>query len=424
HSPPTHVTLSAVVWSKDGQQLENERRFQIDSNGVQINDEIRVSDGGVFRVRALVTETGRIHDTFITVQIFGQFWRSFRIFFAHFLSLSEPPQVVQLAEHFEGTEGQEATLKCFAKGVPQPLITWLDPNKRNLSSVGGYVVDRNGGALIVSRVRKEEDSGQFTCIAQNTAGEERRTTTFVVLRPPRITSFANKSFDANKESLLECRATGEPTPKLSLRRDGDSRELTAGDPRVTLTTTQEPNEETLLSLRLSQTRREDDGLYFCRASNRGGVVESAGHLEVRFAPDLSRTPATVVKTWNLQPINMTCVADAVPNATIRWWFRGQDLSLSPIGSLYTIESNSAGVSRLHVNSRSATGSAFRDIFGQYRCEAFNSLGADQRVIQLEEAFRPGAILQSTQHLITPTTITFRIMAPSFDSGVSPLPAPT
>ncbi|CAG2122799.1 unnamed protein product, partial [Medioppia subpectinata] len=109
-----------------------------------------------------------------------------------------------------------------------------------------------------------------------------------------------------------------------------------------------------------------------------------------------------------------CVADAIPNATIRWWFRGQDLALQT--NLYQIEPNSAGESRLHVHPRA--GSAQRDIFGAYRCEAFNSLGANDVIIQLEEAFRPGAIMQTLHETITPTTITFRLMAPSFDGGVS------
>ncbi|CAG2122805.1 unnamed protein product, partial [Medioppia subpectinata] len=108
-----------------------------------------------------------------------------------------------------------------------------------------------------------------------------------------------------------------------------------------------------------------------------------------------------------------CVADAIPNATIRWWFRGQDLALQT--NLYQIEPNSAGESRLHVHPRA--GSAQRDIFGAYRCEAFNSLGANDVIIQLEEAFRPGAIMQTLHETITPTTITFRLMAPSFDGGL-------
>ena len=148
---------------------------------------MRETDGGVFRVRALVTETGRLHDAFITVQVYVR---------AH---------VTALPQRFEGTENEETTLKCEARGTPQPLITWLDPNKRNLSSVGGYSVDRNSGALIISRVKKVDDSGLFTCIAENDAGIDQKTTTLVVSRRPTITSFRNESFDQNSQSILECR---------------------------------------------------------------------------------------------------------------------------------------------------------------------------------------------------------------------------
>lgn len=39
--------------------------------------------------------------------------------------------------------------------------------KGNLSSVGGYAVDRNTGTIIISRLKKHEDEGNFTCIAES-----------------------------------------------------------------------------------------------------------------------------------------------------------------------------------------------------------------------------------------------------------------
>lgn len=39
--------------------------------------------------------------------------------------------------------------------------------KGNLSSVGGYAVDRNTGTIVISRLKKHEDEGNFTCIAES-----------------------------------------------------------------------------------------------------------------------------------------------------------------------------------------------------------------------------------------------------------------
>ena len=67
--------------------------------------------------------------------------------------------------------------------------------------------------------------------------------------------------------------------------------MASGDPRVTLEPLVE-REEAVLRMRLNPTvilakvwpeftsclfqSRADDGLYFCRAENRGGVVEATG----------------------------------------------------------------------------------------------------------------------------------------------------
>jgi hypothetical protein len=60
-----------ISWTKEDVNLDKNERYAIDSNGIQINDEVHESDGGLFRVRALVTETGRLHEQFITVQVLG-----------------------------------------------------------------------------------------------------------------------------------------------------------------------------------------------------------------------------------------------------------------------------------------------------------------------------------------------------------------
>ena len=58
---------------KDQKTLEGEStsRYTINSDGIRINGVVNDSDGGRYQVRALVTETGRLHDRYITVQVYG-----------------------------------------------------------------------------------------------------------------------------------------------------------------------------------------------------------------------------------------------------------------------------------------------------------------------------------------------------------------
>ncbi|XP_054168434.1 fasciclin-2-like isoform X2 [Oppia nitens] len=382
-----------LIWTKDGSTLETRKRFEIDSTGLSI-ESVESRDGGVYRVRALVAETGRLHDTFITVQIL------------------EPPKIEFLDPMTSVIESQDATIRCSSRGTPPPLYTWFDSHKRNLSSLGGFSVDRNSGTLLATNFRSE-NSGLFSCFAENAAGSDEKTTLVRVLRRPRVSHFANSSVDQNSEAVIRCHVLGDPKPQLSIRRDGDSRSLATGDPRVSLSVLSgDLIDEQILELRLNPITRKDDGLYFCRGHNDAGIAEMAAHLEVRFAPDMSRTPLTSVKHWDRNPVNITCIADAIPNATIRWFFRGQQILQN---SIYSFVNSESGISRLVVDPRAASQ---RDIYGVYRCEGVNSLGESEIMVGLEEAFRPGIISAVNHESVFPTSITFRLVAPSFDGGMS------
>lgn len=327
------------------------------------------------------------------------------------------PKIVSLPEQHKGIEDEQALLKCEATGSPEPIFTWLDPAKRNLSTVGGYFVDRNTGSLMIPKVNRI-DRGEFTCIAENGAGKVERKTRFDVVVRPTINSFENVSFDSGKESRIICRARGEPRPRITIRRDGINRPYAAGDARVGFEERIE-NDESVLILSLYNTQRTDDGLYYCRAENEGGHAEKVGHLQVRFKPDLSLTPSDTVKTWDMHPANLTCIAESIPNATIQWWYRGRQIykESSTFNSIYTIDDSIAGVSRLHINPRNAAGGQNRDIYGAYKCIGENPLGRDEKYIKLEEAFMPAGITVVSHGKITPTTVSFTLGGPVNDGGL-------
>lgn len=60
-----------VIWTKGNRQLDSNPRYLINSSGLIIKDAITDDDGGLFRISALVTETGATHEKRITVQIYG-----------------------------------------------------------------------------------------------------------------------------------------------------------------------------------------------------------------------------------------------------------------------------------------------------------------------------------------------------------------
>lgn len=322
------------------------------------------------------------------------------------------PRIENIHHEDDAIEGQSVTLTCRAEGVPKPLITWFDPSMKNLSDVGGYIVDRERGVLTIQRVRRMEDQGIFTCRAENAAGFSTERHEMTVFIKPNIVSFENTTARATGQAHFECRATGVPKPELSIRKDGNERSsLRTGVDGVTIINSSTAD-ESILYVTIDNVQRRHSDLYYCTASNRGGRDERTGHLTVEFVPELTKTK-TVVKTWESNPVNLTCHAEAIPNATISWFRRGQRLYDSSTYAIY----HENGLSHLQVKPLALQGSLGADVYGLYRCEAENVVGKNFIDITLERAYVPDVPGSPTIIRTTPTMVEFELAPPARDGGL-------
>jgi neural cell adhesion molecule len=323
------------------------------------------------------------------------------------------PEITHSLPEIEVIEGEEARLSCRSSGVPSPNYYWLNGGRNNLSSVGGYVVDHVTGELIISRVRSPEDSGEFTCVSQNAAGQAERRTRILIVTRPRIMNFRNVSYAQGNIATLLCEASGRPAPSLSIRKEGQSVAVAHNGRHVL----QEAHSEDQSSLRLdiSNLQREDDGIYYCIASNKAAEVNSVGHLQVEFAPDLSRTPLSV-RTWSHRPVNISCVVNAIPNATVSWYYRSQPLQEDAHYSIYSPTTEDVnGAHTLVVRPTSTR--PLQSLLGVYVCTATNRYGSKHTAIDLSEARRPPS--PSTSEIVdqSPTAIRIRFGQPLSDGGL-------
>lgn len=69
------------------------------------------------------------------------------------------------------------------------------------------------------------------------------------------------------------------------------------------------------SLKIRDVARSDDGLYTCTAQSEGGVTQQWGHITVEFKPTFEEQGPTVQWSWQKAPVNLTCLATSIPNAT-------------------------------------------------------------------------------------------------------------
>ncbi|XP_065306755.1 fasciclin-2 isoform X1 [Dermacentor albipictus] len=375
-----------VSWLKDREELDPQR-YEGKEDGISVQTAQDI-DRGTYVVSAMVSVTGKFQKRNITVDVYTQ-----------------PKISPTVPDSSELVEGSPGSLKCSAEGYPPPLFYWFDQANRNLSTVNGFQVDSKAGLLQVTSVRRE-DEGTYRCQALNPAGTDSREIAVAIIVKPRITEFQNATVSVGEEVKLECRAHGKPIPDMKIRRDGNTHFLL--DQHFKFQETQNDQQETVLTMTAMSATREMDGLYYCSAENKADKVERVGHLTVQFAPQVFARE-NPVKTWGQRPAVLECVAEAIPNATLAWFYRKQQLQ-ERTGQYFKVE-GSRGSSKLTVAP------TFPDRFGTYVCEAQNFLGKGSVDIRLEEARLPGALPTPRVESLTPTTITFAFIHTADDGGM-------
>lgn len=98
--------------------------------------------------------------------------------------LCEQPLITRHSQELRALEGQSVTLRCKARGDPDPVIHWIAPDGRLMSNSSRAAVHADGTLdILISTVK---DSGSFTCVASNPAGEAQQTVDLVIDKLPHI----------------------------------------------------------------------------------------------------------------------------------------------------------------------------------------------------------------------------------------------
>ncbi|KAJ7345358.1 hypothetical protein JRQ81_001308 [Phrynocephalus forsythii] len=103
--------------------------------------------------------------------------------------LCEPPLITRHTHELRVLEGQRATLRCKARGDPEPTIHWISPESKLISNATRSLVYENGTLDI--HVTTMKDTGNFTCIASNPAGEATQSVYLHIIKLPHIVNSTN-----------------------------------------------------------------------------------------------------------------------------------------------------------------------------------------------------------------------------------------
>ncbi|XP_075295707.1 hemicentin-2 [Opisthocomus hoazin] len=290
-SPPLHVS-----WLKDGLPLRLSPRVTLLSAGHVLRiSQAQVSDAGLY--------------TCIASSRAGVADRSF------VLRIRVPP-VLESPESSEEQmvgEGSDVTFTCEATGSPAPAVTWLkdgEPLARQSNRVPA------GPRLSLAAVGPA-DTGVYSCLVANEAGEASKAFHLLVMEPPRIKAAPHPtemSIAMGTPLELACVVTGVPKPTVTWEKDG---QLVAGPWLVS------GNESTF---HIESTKVADAGLYTCLATSPAGEDSRSFHVSIQAPFSIT----SVGETHSITAVAggqlvLECPEDAVPPTRIAWHREGSPL---------------------------------------------------------------------------------------------------
>ncbi|KAM8995979.1 hemicentin-2 isoform 2-T2 [Ara ararauna] len=362
----TSVTTPAITWLKDGSPLDNSPEQGLVFGGSQLQlSPLQPFHQGRYTCLVQGTGTETRKDFLVLVRV--------------------APRITSVGVPSEHSvlEGGGVMLECQAEGQPPPRISWLkDGQPLGLQPPSHARMSPDGSSLLLEGLQAT-DSGAYTCLAQNSAGEDTQLHTLSVLVPPAIQRGADDSEVVrgvlSAMVTLECQARGSPPLHVSWLKDGLPVRLS---PRVTLLSDGQV-------LRISKAQVSDAGLYTCIASSRAGVADRSFILQIRVPPVLE-SPDTSEEQMVAEgsDVTFTCDATGSPAPAVTWLKDGEPLQWQS-----TREPSGPRLSLAAVGPTDA---------GVYSCLAANEVGEVSKAFHLlvMEPPRIKAASQPTEMSIT------------------------
>nr|CAI5826296.1 unnamed protein product [Callosobruchus analis] len=376
-----------VDWSRGDITIRTDDKYVVNPDDLLIRNVTELDDG-VYKCTAFVSNTGQIKSRNIMVEV------------------QIPPRMEPIdPQRITIIDGESAFVKCKATGKPPPSYQWIKLEERkDLSVTDRFEVKKATGELIVNRA-EYNDKGTYQCIATNSAGRANTTVTVDVYVKPKIFELLNVTSAENSSTEITCKAFGRPLPRVTFMKLSTKEVFTIGrqpqDRRIILEQQVfDSKGETFGTLHIDRLNRSDDGLYECRADNEAGAYYKNGHITVEFAPTFERTKnLPPVYGWYNKPGNLSCIPEAIPNATITWKHNGVDLR---------------NTSNIEIHGKGPTSNlivrAYNELrlYSVYICVASNKHGVNELPLTLHHATVP-EVAQMTVESITATTIKFSII---------------
>ncbi|KAI1289801.1 Down syndrome cell adhesion molecule -like protein [Halotydeus destructor] len=179
----------------------------------------------------------------------------------------EAPVFTEQLKDLKLQEGSKLTLTCsLSKGSSPIQFSWLK-DSLTLSQIGIQIKNDNDALLtiLIFEKLKSSDSGNYTCAARNSAGQDSQNLQLIVKQTLKWLKEPNDVIAvAGQDVSVECTAMGSPTAVMTWFKHGQlSHKVSHGN-----------------YLKLNAIRSEDAGSYECQVENGVDVLKKTIRVSV------------------------------------------------------------------------------------------------------------------------------------------------
>uniref|UniRef100_A0A673MJB9 Inactive tyrosine-protein kinase 7 n=1 Tax=Sinocyclocheilus rhinocerous TaxID=307959 RepID=A0A673MJB9_9TELE len=286
HCQFTAEPLPTVEWYHENEPVANKSRVFILSNGSLLITQVKQRNTGLYKcvARGPHGPPVSLEASLRIAEIEDMMPKQSRVFTADSLE-----RVACRAPH----------------GLPEPEVWWEHEGQR-VPAEGR--VHQDGLDLIFSPTRGE-DSGTYTCFAQNKAGQKKQELTVTVATKPEwIQKPVDSQLEEGRAGYLHCHARATPEPQVTWYRN--MQPISTEDVRFKLFSNG--------TLRINNVEVYDGHLYSCESKTEAGKLSAQARVYVLERLKFTPTPQAYQCLELNKEGHLQCSAKGRQTPTIRW----------------------------------------------------------------------------------------------------------
>ncbi|XP_074405031.1 protein sax-3-like [Zonotrichia albicollis] len=320
----------SIQWYKDGQEItaseKHKYSFHDNTAFLEIN-KLEGTDSGSYTCEATNKAGSSQCSGFLTFWISPS--QSNPLSF--FLHVIEPPYFVEKPQSQEVVPNARVQFKALVKGSTPLQIKWFKDSQELLSGASRSVWKDDTSSVLELFSARTSDTGNYTCQISNDVGTATCKATLFVKEPPRFIQMPTSvvALREGQSTTFECQVVGTPEIHITWYLDGNevTDKAKYGISFI----------DGLATLRVTQARVADSGIYVCEAHNDAGSESCSVELKVKEPPTFVRElrPTEVVKG---SEATLECEVSGTPPFEVKWLKNNKEMFSSKKYTISTKES--------------------------------------------------------------------------------------